>query len=964
MTALNAQPIAPADLWLAEFHQDPPQALERFLLERVYMGRLQRHDPDEILYRLFAAGKEAQASLDAAMCSWFEKYLLIAPPDFSASHWALILQNAFSAVARLNLGQTQDYLRENLRRARAWLRGLYQGPDRDPEAHFLRVLALSQRERDLLPLWMRLCRLEEDRPLHYAALGLLGLQFLPDAQGWPPGDLDDAMFVALRDLANAIDRQASDKKAGKEFWVLKVRALRARFPRSQEYWTEHFFPLVQQDPHSAAARWMGEIVPRLKRALKPGGPRPDSKPRSLPTMQQKKTLLHQLQTLPLDEVRPQVEAFLNAHENYARRTGDACELVISLGQVSAKIYRADPRWALDMVEQAFLWDRHNPHNWMRLAQIAFFCGRWDQAARVLWEAVRLFPEDVKFKNNLAQVLERQGQPDLARVLLQQVMAEFPQDEVCRTILFQTLMAQNKAEEAEMVARDAITEFPQNAVYRNILAQALMAQNKLPEAEMVARETTAEFPQNEVCRTILFQTLMAQNKAEEAKMVARDAITEFPQNAFYRNVLTQVLMAQNKAEEAEMVARETTAKFPQDAFCRNVLAQVLMDQNKLPEAEMVARETTAKFPQDAVCRNVLAQVLMDQNKLPEAEMVARETMAKFPQDSVCRNVLAQVLMDQNKLPEAEMVARETMAKFPQDEVCRNVLKKILEAQDQGEAVALIPPERPLETRMDEIRAFGQKIFPASTPAALEDDAFLKPEVESQKPCFLDSEEKPPVLAPFENGGRGLALAAQASICRQAARRAAGEEKSRYQREAAQSLNQALAMQPDDPHVILEQGYWLLESDPRQAESFFQNRLSQGLQPNVLGYQLGYLRALKRQGKAAPPAQWEELRDRFPLRRTLILLEQALGELGQPNGALLGALKGLKKRLHGRLEAVPNPLKNNEKWVRDRVRDHLFAHLDPEPEISDAALPQIRENFNQFGPVLQGIVEQSLAAQLAD
>jgi Flp pilus assembly protein TadD len=830
MTALNAHPLAPADLWLAGFHQDPPQALERFLLERVYMGRLERHDPDEILYRLFhSAGKKALASLDAAMRSWFVRYLLTAPPDFSASHWALILQNAFSAVARLNLGQSQDYLRENLRRARAWLRGLYQGPDRDPEAHFLRVLALSQRDRDLLPLWMRLCRLEEDRPLHYAPLGLLGLQFLPDAQGRPPGDLDDAMFVALRDLADAIERQAPDKKEGKTFWVLQVRALRARFPRSQEYWTEHFFPLVQQEPRSAAARWMSEIVPRLKSALKPGGPRPDTSSRSLPpTPQQKKSLLHQLQTFPLAEVQPRVEAFINAHASYARRTGDAEELVRALGQLSAKIYRSDPRWALEMVEQAFRWERHNPHNWMRLAQIAFFCGRRDQAARVLWEAVRLFPENERLKNNLARVLESQGRHDLAEALLRQVMTEFPQNEVCR----------------------------------NVLAQALMAQGRFDEAEKVARNAMAKFPTNEVCRNVLAQALMAQDRFKEAEEVAREAMAEFPQNAFFHNVLAQALMAQGRFKEADEVARDA------------------------------------------------------------------------------------------------------MAVFPKNEVYRTILKKILEAQGQGEAIAPILPECDLKTAMVEMGDFLQTKFPPPTPAALEEDDFLEPEMVSQKPCFLDSQEKPSLLATFENGGRGQALAAQASIYRQAARRASVEEKPRYQQEAALVLKQALAAQRDDPQALLEQGYWLLEFDPGQAENFFQEWLSKGLQPNVLGFRLGYLRALKRQGKATPKEQWEELRDRFFQRRTLILLEQALEELGQSNGTLLGALQGLKNRLHGRLEAVPNPLKNNEKWVRDRVRDQLFAHLDKESEISEAVLPQIRKNFNQFGLVLQGMLEQSLAAQLAD
>ncbi len=100
------------------------------------------------------------------------------------------------------------------------------------------------------------------------------------------------------------------------------------------------------------------------------------------------------------------------------------------------------------------------------------------------------------------------------------------------------------------------------------------------------------------------------------------------------------------------------------------------------------------------------------------------------------------------------------------------------------------------------------FLAPTSAALEEDAFLEPEVDSQKPCFLDPQEKPCVPAPFENGGRGQALAAQASIYRQAAVWASVEEKPLYQQEAALALKQTLAAQPGDPQALLEQGYWLL------------------------------------------------------------------------------------------------------------------------------------------------------------
>lgn len=266
--------ISPIEKWLADFDQQSLEALDRLLMGSVFMGNLNANDLDEILFRLFnAETKDRQTALDEAMRSWLEKYLWAArPPSISAKRWAEILQDAFSTVIRLDLRKTQVWLLENLVRVRAWLRSLYLGPGSDPEADLLRTLALCQRNQGLLPLWMKLCRLEEtleeDRLLCFASIGLMGLQKLPNENGELPSDLSLVVFTGIVDLANAIGRKVKPKKQGKKFWFLKIRALMARYPRSPQEWTKHFLPLISSTPDSTAEKWLSELIPELKSAGK------------------------------------------------------------------------------------------------------------------------------------------------------------------------------------------------------------------------------------------------------------------------------------------------------------------------------------------------------------------------------------------------------------------------------------------------------------------------------------------------------------------------------------------------------------------------------------------------------------------------------------------------------------------------------------------------------------------------
>jgi tetratricopeptide (TPR) repeat protein len=559
---MSTKNLSSIEKWKANFEQHPLEALDRLLIGRAYMGMLEGNDTHEILFRLFHTETEdRRTELDKAMRSWFEKYLETAPPSISVARWNEILRNAFSTITRLNLREMQTWLQENYVCARAWLQSLYLGPSRDPEAYLLRTLSLCQSDQKLLPLWMRLCRLEEDRPLYFASIGLLGLCKLPDENGEPHGDLHSAVFSGIVDLANAIDKQVIPRKEGEAFWSLEVRALMARYPRSMQYWTEHFLPLISSNSNSTAARWLGNLIPRLKKALdgtvtvKTTTTRRFLQP---PSRDEFGIIRELIERCPLEEIRPKLDLFLKEHERYALQTGDADILVKVFCEVGHKILSQDPNWSLALVEKAFSWAPYDHYTWNERATIGSYLGRYERAVQLLWEAKRKFPENPQIRNNLAEVLRKKDKNDIAEIVYRQVVEDFPENVVCRSGLAEVLKEQGKLDEAETVYRQTVKDFPENVVCRNGLAEVLKAQGILGEAEDVYRQTMEDFPEDTACRTGLAVIWLIQGKKEDSVHLLEKIIEQFPNDPIAKGFLQR-----KKGSQEDLSIEELSAAMAQE-----------------------------------------------------------------------------------------------------------------------------------------------------------------------------------------------------------------------------------------------------------------------------------------------------------------------------------------------------------------------------------------------------------------
>jgi tetratricopeptide (TPR) repeat protein len=504
--------LSSIEKWTNDFEKNPLDALDRLLFKRVYMGRLNRNGTPEIIFQLFSnQSSQIKNILDLSIKDWFAKYRGLSKVSVSSSIWATILQNAFLTVSYMGLKETHKWLANSVSEFRLWLRSIYNGPSRDPEDSFLRTLAYPQNNQSLLPTWNGLCKMQEDVPLNYASIGLLGLRKLPDENGKPNGDLHPALFNGIVDLAGAINNQYShNQKKGRMFWELECRAIMSRYPRSTEYWTNHFLPLIID--RTISREWLCRIVPGLSKRLNSGRKRASQYIPQHPSFDEYGIILKSIKNCAFEQIN--LEEFIKKYRIYTQHTGDSEPLAKTYCDIGNRIYKQDADLALSLVNEALIWEPYNPFIRTIKSKIQAYKGDYSRAQAVLWEAKRNFPEEPRIRNMLGNLLRKQSRYDLAKIVYEQAGKDFPNDAVCRTGLAEVLRDQEKPEEAEKVYRQAGKDFPQNAVCRTGLAEVLRDQGKSEEAEKVYRQAGKDFPNDEVCRTGLKSVLYELKKQKE------------------------------------------------------------------------------------------------------------------------------------------------------------------------------------------------------------------------------------------------------------------------------------------------------------------------------------------------------------------------------------------------------------------------------------------------------------------
>lgn len=287
----------------------------------------------------------------------------------------------------------------------------------DPRREFWRLLALTQGHapdhapRRLMALWLDICaqagpygRLDPS----YLDVGLLGLRKLPIG-----GDIAANEEAVCHGLALWAAHQRPDRKTFEDRWW----EIEAAYPRAADFWP----PLVARVLAVMAEKLEGKDFPvsrwwRHVNELDEAAPTPathadEDNDDGPPPAKQRTDILDDI-AQPVALLEPRIRALMAAHQHYADASGDTFYLVRTACNIGQQLLKASTDaehshrgdLAIFLARLALDYQPSNPFAWSLWRDGLDSAGHGAAAEAVGWEALRRYPENEYFGNQLAKVL--------------------------------------------------------------------------------------------------------------------------------------------------------------------------------------------------------------------------------------------------------------------------------------------------------------------------------------------------------------------------------------------------------------------------------------------------------------------------------------------------------------------------------------------------------------------------------
>lgn len=517
--------------WLAALIARPAMEL-RALLEGYAdvapYGRAEPADAAVSLLHGVAGDDPARIAFDQA-CG---ETLAILRGDLSRAsgeeyeHLALILDRLLTVIGRVRPRQTIADLHA---RYPYWFRMVEAATiddGLDVRREFWRLLALTQdaaglsaQPRRLMPLWLELCA--EAGPLglydeSYLDVGLIGLRRLP------LGPADSSTEEAV---CHGIARWAARQQPGKLVFLSRWREIESAYPRSPDYWpdlvadviaaTEAYLSQATERRTSgfpAAAWWRDELDLLPRRAGEVAAASGRRRVIEPPARELHEAVVRDIAQATRVLV-PRIDRLMQAHRRYADATGDTYYLVRTACNIGMQLIRqADEQTtrgacAAGLARLALDYAPHNVFAWALWRDALAVQGNIRDAELIGWEALRRYPEDPQWRNQLAGLLEEKaGRPEEAERLLHETTLLFPLNGVARVHRAKILSDRlSRHQDADDALRQTIETIPDHVYAYNERA-VLRARhfNDGAGARDILRQARERGVENEATRSILRQ----------------------------------------------------------------------------------------------------------------------------------------------------------------------------------------------------------------------------------------------------------------------------------------------------------------------------------------------------------------------------------------------------------------------------------------------------------------------------
>ena len=347
-------------------------------------------------------------------------------------------------------------------------------------------------------------------------------------------------------------------------------------------------------------------------------------------------------------------------------------------------------------------------------------GRQDEAISAYQKAIKLDPDNVAARFNLAAILADKKLMDEATAEYRKAAEAHPRDSrnaEFRMRLGIILREQGRLDEAIAEFARAIDLFPDDVSLQVELGVTLRQQGNSDQAIAQLQKALELDPRSFGARRWLSEVLREQGRFDEALVQARRAIELDPRSGPARHALGLILLQQGNRDEAIAEFRKTLELDPRAWVAHLDLAVALQEQGKLDEAMRELRNGLMLEPRVARAYFHLGTMLREQGKPDEALTEFRRAIEIEPRDAGAHFNLASILRSQGKLGEAIDAFRNSLGLDAGNANAHYELAVAL--------AALLTPSMPHESRVETLLEACQTLVVAQRLAAA--DAVLLAEI---------------------------------------------------------------------------------------------------------------------------------------------------------------------------------------------------------------------------------------------
>ena len=459
--------------WLLRFLKNPDEALDQLLRGEVYLEESDAADPGDILIdwvERYSDELGFRETLDAALARWIEKSWT-APPPLPEDElvWADAWIRACNAVAYIEvLEASATALRRRFDERDKRLGPLSYGRSRDPLGRYLFAIAQHQKDRELIPLWLRLCELGPSVPLHHGVYGVEGVRRAPGSSGnGIPADVVNALLTLADGLGTAVALGRISEETAHDEWFSFVNVIVGQYT-DVALWEEQLARAAMED-HRPSLRWLRELSgtpEEIVQKVEISAVHPSWTDQELAWAARANELDSALAGSEWSRIG-EVEKLIADELAYASLTGRSTPLVLSLVRFSRRIEVHDPSSADKWCAEARRWQPWNPYPWV----VGMRARRWlspADAAELGWSAVLRFPDNALAHRELGAALIVSNSLVEAEALLLRATEKFPENPFIVDALSDTLMKQGRVGEAMEVWRERDSLPDASALYERRL----------------------------------------------------------------------------------------------------------------------------------------------------------------------------------------------------------------------------------------------------------------------------------------------------------------------------------------------------------------------------------------------------------------------------------------------------------------------------------------------------------------